>query len=70
MRAGNASSYLSTCRAENTGDSVVLFLTLRSCSSKPLKLGYLISAQRDLTGESQENIRKPIIAILTLNSGT
>ena len=33
-------------------------------------LSYLSSAQQDLTGEPQKNIRKPIIAILTLNSGT
>ena len=32
-------------------------------------LSYLSSAQQVLTSEPQENIRKPLIAILTLNSG-
>ena len=54
---------------------ILFFRTLRSHSSKPLPptariLSYLSSAQQDLTGEPHENIRKPLIAISTLNSGT
>ena len=52
-----------TCQSEN-------FI---SHSSGPLPptariLSYLVSAQKCLTGEPQENIRKPVIAILTQNS--
>ena len=68
-------SQLSTGLTENTGDSICRTVALRSQSSKPLPptariLSYLSSAQQTLTGESQENIRKQIIIIFTLNSGT
>ena len=53
---------------------ILFFITLSSHIWEPPPptariLSYLSSAQQDLTGESQENIRKPVIAILTLSSG-
>ena len=61
-----------TCRAENTGDSVFLNFE-KPDSSKLLPptariVSYLSSAQQDLTGEPQENIRKLIIAIRSILS--
>ena len=52
---------------------IQFFWTLRSHSSKPLPpiatiLPYSSSAQQVLTGKPHDSIRKPIIAILTLNS--
>ena len=54
---------------------ILFFWTLRSHSSKPLPStamirSYLSSAHQHLTGEPQENIRKPIIVILNLNYST
>ena len=53
---------------------IPFFWTLRTHSSTPLPStatirSYLCSAQQVLTGESQPNIRKPIITILALNYG-
>ena len=52
---------------------IQFFGILSSHSSKPLPpkskvLGYLSSVQQDLTGEPQENMRKPIITVWTLHS--
>ena len=48
--------YLSTCQAENAGDSI--FLSFEKSQLKPPTiLSCLSSAQRALTGEPQENTR-------------
>ena len=79
----SAQAYLSTCRAENTGGPLCSKLweaitqnpyswPLTSDQRPPTAriLSCLSSAQPDLIGESQENIRKPKLAILTLNNGS
>ena len=80
MTRYDSTAYLSTYQAENAGG----FIFLKSKTSElktssfltpphgpprtPRTLLYLSSAQQVLAGEPHENIRKPIIAILTLNS--
>ena len=69
----NRMPYLSNCQAENSGDSVFLNFGkpwLKTPTPTARILSYLSSAQQDIFGEPQENIRKPLIAILTLNFGT
>ena len=53
--------------------NVELFLTLRSHSSEllpPKILSYFSSAKKELANPPQENIRKPLIAILAPNIGS
>ena len=53
----------------NTGDSVLLNFEVPSLRAGTAEVQpYLSSAQRDLTNKPQENIRKPIVAILAPKS--
>ena len=67
------SAYHATCQAANTGDSIFLNVEKPQLKTKPLPhtaniLAYWSSAQQYLSNKPHENIRKPIITSLTLNS--
>ena len=71
LSTGRLSIYLSTRQAENTGDLIFLYfkkVKLKTRTPTTKIQSYFCSAHQALNGEPQENIMKPIIASVNLNS--